>query len=55
MLCCRVELSGVRHKAKVRSLQEQVRAAEEVSDAANSDRHKTQKLLTAERGTCKCC
>ena len=50
-LCVRLELSGVRHKAKVRSLQDQLQTAEETRDTASMDRLKNVKLLTAEKGT----
>ncbi len=37
----------------MRSLQEQVRTADEAGDVANTEKTKTHKLLTAERGECK--
>ena len=45
-------MSIIKHKAKIKSFQEQITALEEAASTENSNRSKTLKELSAERGTC---
>ena len=48
---CREELHVVQYKARVATLQEQVRILEEAAKTDNTERSKTLKELATERGT----